>query len=111
MNVWLVLGLCIAIEIVATSLLKASAGFTRPWLGVASIVCYSACFWLLSAVLTRMPVGVAYAIWSGVGIAGITLVGVLIFRQSLSLAQLGFIALILIGAVGLNLSTRMPSAA
>ncbi|MBB5745517.1 DMT family transporter [Brevundimonas variabilis] len=106
MNVWIVLTACIALEIVATSLLKASEGFSRPWLGMASMVCYSGCFWLLSAVLTRLPVGVAYAVWSGVGIVGITLVGVFLFRQSLTLMQMGFIALILIGAVGLQLSTR-----
>ena len=106
MNVWIVLAACIALEIVATSLLKASEGFSRPWFGVASMLCYSGCFWLLSAVLTRLPVGVAYALWSGVGIVGITLVGVVLFRQSLTLMQMGFIALILIGAVGLQLSTR-----
>lgn len=106
MNVWLVLAGCIALEIVATSLLKASEGFSRPWFGMASIACYSGCFWLLSAVLTRLPVGVAYAVWSGVGIVGITLVGVFLFRQSLTLTQMGFIGLILVGAVGLQLSTR-----
>lgn len=106
MNVWFVLAACIALEVVATSLLKASEGFTRPWFGMASIACYSACFWLLSAVLTRLPVGVAYAVWSGVGIVGITLVGVFLFRQSLTLMQIGFIGLILVGAVGLQLSTR-----
>ena len=111
MNVWIVLGGCIVLEVIATSLLKASEGFTRPWYGVASMACYSGCFWLLSAVLNRLPVGVAYAVWSGVGIVGITVVGVVLFRQTLSLMQFGFIGLILIGAVGLHLSTRTPSVA
>lgn len=106
MNVWIVLVACIALEIVATSLLKASEGFSRPWFGMASMLCYSGCFWLLSAVLTRLPMGVAYAVWSGVGIVGITLVGVFLFRQSLTVMQISFIGLILIGAVGLQLSTR-----
>ena len=106
MNVWIVLLACIALEIVATSLLKASEGFSRPWFGMASMLCYFGCFWLLSAVLTRLPMGVAYAVWSGVGIVGITLVGVVLFRQSLTVMQISFIGLILIGAVGLQLSTR-----
>jgi len=106
MNVWLLLGVTIAVEITATSLLKASDGFTKPWLGAGSILLYSACFWLLALIFTRLPMGVVYAIWSGVGIAGIALVGWLIFRQPLTPLQLAFMALIIVGAVGLNLSTR-----
>jgi small multidrug resistance pump len=107
MNAWFVLAACIAMEILATSLLKASDGFTRPVYGWASIACYTFCFWALSFVLTRIPVGVAYAIWSGLGVVGITLVGWLVFRQALGLAQVGFIGLIVVGAIGLNLTSRV----
>jgi multidrug transporter EmrE-like cation transporter len=105
MNAWALLALAIALEIVGTSLLKLSDGFARPWIGVASMAAYSACFWLLAFAITKIPVGVAYAIWSGVGILAIAVIGWIAFRQSLSVMQIGFIALILIGAVGLNLST------
>lgn len=105
MNAWVLLAGAIALEIAATSLLKASAGFTRPLYGVASITLYSLCFWLLAFAFTRIPMGVAYAIWSGVGIVAIALIGVVVFRQPLSLVQAGCIALIAIGAVGLNLAT------
>lgn len=105
MNAWVFLAFAIVLEIVGTSLLKMSQGFARPWIGAASIVAYSICFWLMAFAITRIPVGVAYAIWSGVGILAIALIGWLAFRQSLSLAQIGFIALILVGVVGLNLST------
>lgn len=105
MNPWVLLGGSIALEIAATSLLKASAGFTRPWHGVASILLYSACFWLMASVLTRLPVGVTYAVWSGVGIVAIALIGLLLFHQPLSALQWGCIALIVAGAVGLNLAT------
>ena len=107
MNAWLVLAACIAMEILATSLLKASEGFTRPVYGWASIACYTFCFWALSFVLTKIPVGVAYAIWSGLGIVGIALVGWLVFRQTLSLGQVGFMGVIVVGAIGLNLTSRM----
>lgn len=106
MNAWLLLAGAIALEVTATTLLNASKGFTRPLYGVASIMLYSICFWLLAFAVTRIPIGVAYAIWSGVGVAAIALIGALLFRQSLSLAQLGFLALIVIGAVGLQLTTR-----
>lgn len=105
MTAWLLLALAIAFEIAGTSLLKASQGFTRPWIGGASMVAYGFCFWLLAFAITRIPVGVAYAIWSGAGIVAITVIGWLIFRQQMNAVQLGFIALILIGSVGLHLAT------
>jgi small multidrug resistance pump len=55
--------------------------------------------------MTRIPMGVAYAVWSGLGIVAIALIGWVVFRQGVSLAQAGFMALILIGAIGLNLTT------
>jgi len=88
MNVWVLLGLSIAAEIAGTSFLKMSDGFKQPLWGVASQACYLLCFWMMSFVLTRIPMGVTYAIWSGIGIVAITLIGWLAFRQALSLAQI-----------------------
>jgi small multidrug resistance pump len=106
LNAWALLGVAIVLEIFATSLLKASNGFARPWFGVGSIFLYSICFWAMAGVMTKIPVGVTYAIWSGVGIVGITLIGWTVFRQQLSPAQLACIGLIVIGAVGLNVLSR-----
>lgn len=105
MNPWIVLGGAILLEIAATSLLKASDGFARLGYGLAALALYSVCFWLLALTLNRIPMGVAYAVWSGVGIVAIALIGVAVFRQPLGLAQWGCVALIVIGAVGLNLTT------
>jgi small multidrug resistance pump len=105
MNAWILLSIAIAFEIAGTSLLKASDGFTRWGLGVASMACYWVCFGFLAAAIKTIPVGVAYAIWSGVGIVAIALIGWVWFRQELNLAQSGFIVLILVGAIGLNLTT------
>ena len=110
MNAWLLLGGAIALEICATTLLKLSDGFSRPLYGVASIMLYSLCYWLLAFAFTRIPVGVAYAIWSGVGIFAMAVIGFVLFRQSLSGAQIGFMLLILVGAVGLNLATPAAQA-
>lgn len=106
MKAWIFLGVAIIFEIAGTSLLKASDGFTKYWIGGLSIACYWVSFWFLAMVLTKIPVGVAYAIWSGAGIAAITLIGWLVFKQGLSAVQLGFIAMILVGAVGLNLTSQ-----
>lgn len=105
-NPWSLLGFCIALEVTATTLLTKSEGFSRPLFGIASLVLFGGCFWVLSLVLTRIPVGVTYAIWSGVGIAAISVIGWLFLKQPLSLTQTGFIALIVIGAIGLNLTTH-----
>lgn len=105
MNAWVLLAIAIAFEIAGTSLLKASDGFARWGYGIGAMACYWVCFGFLAAAIKIIPVGVAYAIWSGVGIVAIALIGWLVFRQSLSPAQTGFILLILAGAIGLNLTT------
>ncbi len=105
MNAWILLAVAIAFEVAGTSLLKASDGFTRWGYGAASMACYWICFGFLAAAIKTIPVGVAYAIWSGIGILAITIIGWFWFKQSLNLAQIACIALIAVGAIGLNLST------
>ena len=104
-NPWALLLGAIALEVVSTSLLNASQGMTRWGYGVAAMAGYGVCFWLLAFAMTRIPMGVAYAVWSGLGIVVIAAIGWIVFRQNLSWAQAGFIALILVGAIGLNLTT------
>lgn len=107
MNAWGLLTLCIVAEVAATTLLTKSAGFARPVYGIAAVLLFCACFWALSQVLTRIPVGVAYALWSGFGILLISGIGWFALRQPLTPLQLVFIGLIVAGAIGLNLTTRL----
>lgn len=111
MNGWIYLAIAIVFEIAGTSLLKASDGFARMGLGIGSMACYWVCFAFLAVAMKSIPVGVTYAIWSGVGVVAITIIGWLVFKQSLHLMQIGFILLILIGAIGLNLTTKVDAAA
>lgn len=111
MNAWIYLAIAIVFEIAGTSLLKASNGFSRMGLGIVSMACYWVCFGFLAVAMKSIPVGVAYAIWSGVGIIAIAVIGWLVFRQSLNPIQIGFIALICVGAIGLNLTTNAYSIA
>ena len=104
-NPWFLLLGAIALEVISTSLLNASQGMTRLVYGVPAMMGYAVCFWLLAFAMTRIPMGIAYAVWSGLGIVAITVVGWIAFHEKVSLAQGGFIALILIGAIGLNLTT------
>ncbi|MEL7480330.1 MAG: multidrug efflux SMR transporter [Pseudomonadota bacterium] len=105
MSGWTWLTLAIFLEILATTCLKLSDGFAKPVWGVASIALYSICFVALSPALKALPVGTVYAIWSGVGIVAIALIGALFFKEQLALMQYGFILLILIGAIGLRATT------
>ena len=103
MNAWLILMLAIAAEVVATSSLKASEGFTRLWPSAMVVVGYAVAIYLLSLVLKTIPVGVAYAIWSGLGVVLITLVAWLAYGQRIDLPGLIGMGLIVSGVVVLNL--------
>ncbi|WP_220721956.1 SMR family transporter [Citrobacter portucalensis] len=83
MNSYIFLAGAIVAEVVGTTLMKFSDGFTRLWPSVATIVCYCAAFYLLSQTLSTIPTGIAYAIWSGAGIVLISLLGWLISGQKL----------------------------
>ncbi|OYU14741.1 MAG: hypothetical protein CFE37_09675 [Alphaproteobacteria bacterium PA4] len=105
MTGWAYLGVAIVLEILATTCLKLSDGLARWAWAVASIGLYALCFLALAPALKSIPVGVAYAIWSGVGIIAISIIGVLWFDQRLSTVQIGYMALLIIGAIGLRASS------
>ncbi len=102
---WLYLAIAIMSEVVATSALKAAEGFTRLWPSLLVVIGYASAFYFLSLTLRTIPLGVAYAIWSGVGVALVSIVGWVIYHQSLSTGALVGIALIVSGVVVLNLSS------
>jgi small multidrug resistance pump len=96
----------IALEVVGTTLLQQSQQFTRllPTLGMA--ICYGAAFYLLSITLRVLPVGIAYAIWSGLGIVLISVVGLIVFRQSLDIAAMIGLGFIIAGVVIVNVFSK-----
>lgn len=98
-------------EVAATSALKASAGFTRPAPTLVVVLGYGLAFWLLSLTLRSLPVGVAYAVWSGLGTVLIAVVGWLAFGQRLDAWAVLGMALILAGVLVLNLLSSSSSSA
>lgn len=106
MKNYLVLLLAIVFETVATSFLKQSEQFTRLVPSIVTVVCYAGAFYCLSIVLKTIPVGIAYAIWSGVGIVLITLIGLFVFKQRLDLPAVIGLLLIIAGVVVINLFSR-----
>lgn len=93
------LGIAILCELVGTAFLQKTEQFTRPMPTLAMAACYAGAFYFLSHALKVMPLGVAYALWSGVGIVLIAVVGVVLFRQPLDLAAVLGIAMIVGGVV------------
>lgn len=109
MQHWIFLGIAIVSEVVATSALKASDGFSRLGPSAVVVTGYAIAFYFLSLTLKTIPVGVAYAIWSGVGVALIVLIAWLVFGQPLDLPGIVGIALIVAGVMVLNLFSRTVS--
>jgi multidrug transporter EmrE-like cation transporter len=105
-NGWLALGIAIVAEVVGTTALKASEGFTRPGPAVLVVLGYATAFYCLSLVLRTIPVGVAYAVWSGLGIVLVTLVAWLLYDQAIDAPGLAGMALIIAGVLVLNLWSR-----
>ncbi|AMD01409.1 MULTISPECIES: DMT family transporter [Halomonas] len=101
------LALAIVAEVVATSALKATEGFTRLWPSLIVVVGYVLAFYMLSLVLRTIPVGVAYAIWAGMGIVLVALVGALVFGQRPDLPAMLGITLIIAGVVVIQLFSRV----
>ncbi len=100
---WLSLAVAIVAEVVGTSFLKASAGFTKPLPVIAVVVGYGLSFYFLSLTLETLPVGIAYAVWSGVGLVLITAVAWVAYGQTLDLPAVIGMGLILAGVLILNL--------
>ena len=103
MNHWVYLISAIVSEVIATSALKASTGFSKPLPSVVVVVGYLVSFYFLSLTLKTIPVGIAYAIWSGVGVVLISIVAWLLYGQKLDLPALIGMGLIISGVMVINL--------
>ena len=99
--------LAIVFEIIATTFLKKSEEFSKLVPSIITIAGYSAAFYFLSLTLRHIPIGITYAIWSGVGIICITIIGVVAFKQVPDLPAIIGIALIVIGVIVINLFSKM----
>ncbi|WP_322865881.1 multidrug efflux SMR transporter [Aquicoccus sp. G2-2] len=103
---YLTLFFAVLAETIGTSALQASQQFTRLWPSLLVVVAYAVSFYLLSMTLRHMPVGIVYAIWSGLGIVFIAAIGYVVFRQSLDLPAVIGLGLIVAGIVVIQLFQR-----
>lgn len=103
---WLYLSIAIIAEVIATTALKASEGFTRLYPALITAAGYAIAFYCLALTLRVIPVGIAYAVWSGAGIVAISVIGYFMFKQTLDAAALIGIGLIVAGVLVLNLFSK-----
>ena len=109
LQTWAALLAAIAFEVAGTSLLQASKQFTRLWPTLGLAACYLIAFYLLSLALREAPVGVAYAIWSGMGVVAISLIGLVAFGQKLDAPAVVGLALIVGGVLVIQLFSKTVS--
>jgi quaternary ammonium compound-resistance protein SugE len=102
---WIYLMVAGLLEIGWAAGLKATEGFSRPWPVVFTILGMTASVFFLALAIQKIPLSTGYAIWTGIGAIGTAILGILVFSESASPARLGFIALILVGIVGLKLTS------
>lgn len=100
---WLLLAAAIVAEIIATTLLKVSVGFTKPLPSIGTVLGYVLSFYLLSLVLKYVPLSVAYAIWAAAGTIAIAIVGVVLFSEKLTAVQIAGILVTAAGVAMINL--------
>ena len=103
---YLYLTLAIIAEVIGTTALKASGGFSKPLPSVLVVLGYCAAFYFLSLVLKTIPVGIAYAIWAGMGIVLMAIVGILFFDQTIDFPAVIGLLLIISGVVVINIFSK-----
>lgn len=105
MKHWLLLLVAAAFEIVWAMGLKYTHGFTRLWPSVGTLAAMGVSFYLLAQATRVLPIGTAYAVWTGIGAAGTALLGMLVLKEPATVARLTCVTLIIAGVVGLKLFT------
>mgnify|MGYP002635230093 CR=1 FL=1 len=102
MKSWLILLVAAGFEIVWALGLKSTHGFTKLWLSVGVLAAMAVSIWLLSLATRELPIGTAYAVWTGIGAAGTAIAGIMYFNESASVMRLICIVLIIAGVAGLK---------
>jgi quaternary ammonium compound-resistance protein SugE len=102
---WVFLGIAGLLEVVWAYLMKISNGFTKPLETALMVAAMIGSFWLLSLAMKELPLGTAYAIWTGIGAVGAFLVGIVILGEAATIMRIGSVLLIIAGMIGLKLAS------
>ena len=109
MKNFMFLAVAIVCEVIGTSALKASEQFSKLWPSVLTVVMYAAAFYCLSQTLRTIPVGIAYAVWSGVGIVLVTLIAIVLYNQKPDVPAILGLGLIIAGVVVINVFSKISA--
>lgn len=101
--------IAIIIEAIGTATLKASNGFVKPVPSIIAIIGYGSCFYFLALSLKTIPLGIGYALWSGVGTVSAVIIGAMIWKESLSLTNILGFCLVIAGVIILNIDGKVTS--
>jgi small multidrug resistance pump len=106
MNHWLALAIAIVAEVIGTTALKASNEFTRLWPSLIVVMGYGTAFYFMALSMRVLPVGIMYAIWSGMGIVLVSIIGWVVYRQTLDMPAIIGMGLIIAGAMVINVFSK-----
>ena len=106
MNQWLALAIAIVAEVIGTTALKASNEFTRLWPSLIVVAGYGTAFYFMALSMRVLPVGIMYAIWSGMGIVLVSIIGWVVYRQVLDTPAIIGMGLIIAGAIVINVFSK-----
>ncbi|MBC8067160.1 MAG: multidrug efflux SMR transporter [Deltaproteobacteria bacterium] len=106
---WLLLVIAGLLEVAWATGLPATAGFTRLWPSIGTVAALVGSIWLLSIAVRTLPMGTAYAVWVGIGATGAAVLGVLVYREPITIPRAAFLALLVVAIIGLRL-TAPPDA-
>lgn len=108
MNPWILLVAAGLLEIVWATTLKTTDGWQRLWPSVLTLAAMIASFFLLARAMQRLPAGLSYTVWVGIGAVGTVIAGALLYKERLAMPQIVCIALVVIGIVGLKAGSPAP---
>lgn len=103
---WVLLVIAGGLEVVWATTMKLSEGFSKPLWAVVTVAAMAASIVLLAQAIKTLPMGTAYAVWTGIGALGSVILGIIVFKEPVTAARLFFVALLLIGIVGLKISSH-----
>ena len=104
---WFLLIVCIVLETISTTLLKLSNGFTKPFFGISAIAIFAIIFYLLSIVFKQLPVCIAYAVWGGLGMVLIAIIGIVVFAEKPDIPAIIGITMIVSGVLIMGFFSKM----
>lgn len=107
--IWILLAITIVFEVMGTTMMKLSNGFTQLWPSIGVVACYAVSLAGITVVMRHIDLSIAYAVWSGAGTALTVMVGIYLFREPVTAMKLASLGLIIIGIVGMKLATTQAS--